>query len=57
MFEALASTVKREELLDPELPLDGLVWRLFNEEIGNPDHAEFAVCPKAAVVVSIIFDP
>ena len=28
----LAATVKPEELLDPALPLDGLLWRLFNEE-------------------------
>lgn len=30
--EALASTVKREELLDSRLTLETLVWRLFNEE-------------------------
>jgi molecular chaperone Hsp33 len=30
--EALAATVKREELLDPALPLETLLWRLFNEE-------------------------
>ncbi len=29
---ALASTVKSDELLDPELPFDVLLWRLFNEE-------------------------
>lgn len=29
---ALASTVKAEELLDAGLPLDDLVWRLFNED-------------------------
>jgi molecular chaperone Hsp33 len=28
----LAATVKREELLDRSLPLEGLLWRLFNEE-------------------------
>lgn len=30
--EMLASTVKREELLDAGLPLESLIWRLFNEE-------------------------
>lgn len=30
--ETLAATVKREELLDPGLPLESLIWRLFNEE-------------------------
>ena len=30
--EALAATVKREELLDAELSLENLLWRLFNEE-------------------------
>lgn len=29
---ALASTVKPEELTDASLPLDGLLWRLFNED-------------------------
>lgn len=28
----LASTVKREELLDPALTLESLLWRLFNED-------------------------
>jgi molecular chaperone Hsp33 len=28
----LAGSVKPEELTDPELPLDALVWRLFHEE-------------------------
>src|SRR5689334_23485104 len=28
----LAGTVKPEELTDPELPLDDLIWRLFHEE-------------------------
>jgi molecular chaperone Hsp33 len=28
----LASTLKREELLDPDLSLESLLWRLFNEE-------------------------
>lgn len=29
---ALGSTMSSEELTDPELPLEALVWRLFNEE-------------------------
>jgi molecular chaperone Hsp33 len=28
----LGGSVKPEELTDPELPLDGLIWRLFHEE-------------------------
>jgi len=28
----LAGSVKAEELTDPELPLDALLWRLFHEE-------------------------
>ena len=28
----LAGSVKTEELVDPELPLDDLIWRLFHEE-------------------------
>ena len=28
----LAGSVKAEELTDPELPLDTLIWRLFHEE-------------------------
>lgn len=28
----LAGTIKAEELTDPELPLETIVWRLFNEE-------------------------
>ena len=28
----LAGSVKPEELIDPELPLDDLIWRLFHEE-------------------------
>ena len=31
-IELLAGTTKPEELVDPELPLETLVWRLFNEE-------------------------
>jgi len=30
--EALAATLKPEELLDAELPFENLLWRLFNEE-------------------------
>ena len=30
--DALASTVRSEELLDPGLPLENLLWRLFNED-------------------------
>ncbi|MBX3566190.1 MAG: Hsp33 family molecular chaperone HslO [Sphingomonas sp.] len=30
--EALASTMGADELADPEIPLETLVWRLFNEE-------------------------
>ncbi|WP_380876446.1 33 kDa chaperonin [Sphingomonas sp. DBB INV C78] len=29
---ALANTIRDEELLDPELPLDQIAWRLFHEE-------------------------
>jgi molecular chaperone Hsp33 len=30
--EALAATLKPEELLDAQLPFENLLWRLFNEE-------------------------
>ena len=30
--ETLAATMGADELADPELPLETLVWRLFNEE-------------------------
>ena len=33
----LGGSVKPEELTDPELPLDGLIWRLFHEEDEVPD--------------------
>lgn len=47
----LAGSVKAEELVDDELPLESLVWRLFHEE------EEVRVAPQAALTRGCRCDP
>lgn len=47
----LAGSVKAEELVDDELPLESLVWRLFHEE------EEVQVAPQAALTRGCRCDP
>ena len=49
----LAGSVKAEELTDPELPLEDLVWRLFHEEDGGA-HARAGARSAAAAAATPI---